>query len=395
METIYLSYSSTSQFRTCPAQWAYKRLDRIEKIEDDREGRDIPVERDFGSWWHALRAVDAAARGTERGSLLYTPDEISLPVNTEGKVPFAEVGTRDLLWQRLLDWWTHLPIWVQDVWVGRLGQDPVQRLVELDARWAEQWSAELDFEDPVAVELRWERELFVERPDDAQGEGGLRYVLVGFIDEVYRDRKRSVLVTRDYKIHRALGRISRVDEMLDSQLSLYAWGAARRLSELGAGRVQATAYDRTRMVAPKIPVLTKAGKLAKSTTDYDVATYREWASKGQEYPGLKKDGSGAGVYEAEQAVIDRLSTPAERANWFTRSLTPLSGHTVRAHLQAALDSARAMSAARERHQTTAGAPRNFGRACSWCDFAPLCQAQLVGGPNGQYDLESMGLRAKA
>ena len=391
METVYLSYSSTKQHRLCPAQWAFQRLDRIEANPDTREGADIPVERDFGSWWHALRAVDAAQRGTAHGSIKYIPDEISLP---EDSMPFEQIKTPERVLDRLATWWYYAAPATRATWAERLGEDPVTRLRELDERWREQWALDLRYERPIAVELGWERELFVEHADDENGHYGLRYVLVGYVDEVFEDTRRGVVVARDHKLHRKLGQISRADEMLDSQLSLYAWGAAQRVSELCGKKLQATAYDRVRMTAPKTPVVTKSGTLSKSTTDYDVATYLRWCAGQPEYPGLKKDGSGAGVYEAEQQVVERLSTPGARAEWFARSLTPLSSHTTRAHLQAALDSARTMSATRERHADTNLAPQNFGAACRWCDYAQLCHAQLVGGPSETYDLESMGLRKR-
>ncbi len=394
VEIVRLSYSSTKQHRLCPAQWAFQRVEKIEKALYGDSGEDIPVERDFGSWWHALRAADAVVRGTAHGSLLRTPDEISLP---EGRVPFSEVSTPEAVLQRMIDWWEHAAPAVRATWTERLGEAPAPRLRSMDENWRGQWASDLQHERPLAVELEWERELYAEEvidPETGLVGGERRYVLVGYVDEVYRDERRGVVVVRDNKVHKSLNRFTRADELLDSQLSFYAWGAQPALTQMGAGRIQATAYDRVRMLAPKTPAVTKAGGLSKSVTDYDLSTYLWWCGTSPEYPGLKKDGSGAGIYQAEQSVIDRLSTPGARAEWFTRTLTPLSAHTVQAHLIAALDSARAMSATRERYQSTGVAGRNFGAACRWCDFAPLCHAHLVGGPEGTYDLEGMGLRKR-
>ena len=394
VEDVRLSYSSTTQHRRCPQQWAFQRLDRIEKAPHFAVGEDIPVELNFGSWWHAMRAADAVQRGIEHGSLLYAPDEISLP---EGRVPFSEVSTPEAVLQRMIDWWEHAAPAVRATWTERLGDAPTLRLRAMDENWHSQWASEIRNEHPVAVELPWERVLYSEEifePDTGMSNGELRYILVGQIDEVYRDAKRGVLVVRDNKAKRSLSKYTQVDVLLDSQLSFYAWGAQPALTQMGAGRIQATAYDRVRMLAPKLPVVTKYGTLSKSVTDYDLATYLWWCGTAPEYPGLKKDGSGAGVYHAEQQVIERLNTPAARGEWFARSLTPMSAHTVRAHLIAALDSARAMSTTRERYQSTGVAGRNFGVTCRWCDLAPLCHAHLVGGPEGTYDLEAMGLRKR-
>jgi hypothetical protein len=384
LKDVHLSYSSLIQHRECPQQWSFKRLSGIEKdtLEDD-----VPVEKDFGTAWHALRAADSAQRGLALGSLKYAPETLSMPGNLT--VPFEQLDTPEKVLAWCEDWWSHQSMTVQETWIERIGQDLPTRLAAVDGRWRAQWALELEYEKPLAVELGWKRPLYTDTS------AGIRYVLVGYIDEVFYDSKRSVVVVRDHKSHKKLGQISRTDEMLDSQLQLYAWGAAPLIEGYGHGKVQATAYDRVRMVAPKTPTLTQAGGLSKAITDFDMDTYHEWCASGVEYPGRKKDGSGAGVYVEESTVMARLSTPAWRAQWFTRSgPIPLSSHTVRAHLEAALDSARVLTASHTRYVETAQASRSFAPHCRWCDYAPLCQAQLIGGARGEYDLQIMGLRRR-
>src|SRR5699024_4410189 len=150
-------------------------------------------------------------------------------------------------------------------------------------------------------------------------------LLVGFVDEIYFDQRRNMIVMRDHKSHRQLAQQTTADDLMDSQLQVYAWGAYEDVVSWGRGSPRAVAYDRVRMVAPKSPEVTMSGTLSKSVTDYDLATYLEWAKgpdgQGVPYPGRKKDGSGAGVYTAEQSVIDRLSQPAASSAWFQRTLT--------------------------------------------------------------------------
>ena len=43
------------------------------------------------------------------------------------------------------------------------------------------------------------------------------------------------------------------DEMMDSQLQVYAWGANDVVKSWGYGGIRATAYDRVKSVAPKPP----------------------------------------------------------------------------------------------------------------------------------------------
>ena len=383
LETVYVSYSGLVEHRTCPQKWAFHRLDSLEQLTSEE---DIPVERDFGSWWHALRAADSIMRGKALGTLKYVPEALSLPT---GPRPVEQVNTPSKVIIALHEWWTHQTLAVQAVWAERLGENPVARLDKMDTLWHHVHKLDLEFEEPVAVELRWERELYVDTSTNT------RYVLVGVTDEIYRDRKRNILVARDHKSHKKLGRITKADELLDSQLQLYVWGLAPTVETWGVGTLQATAYDRVRMSAPSTPTLTKAGTLSKSVTDYDAITYREWAESGQTYAGRKKDGSDGGTYALEDAVLVRLDTPAVWSGWAHRTLTPVSVHAMRAHLMAAAMSAADMSRTRAKYASDGYAPRLFANHCTWCDFSGLCQAQLTGGPRGDYDLAFLRLQKRA
>jgi len=282
---------------------------------------------------------------------------------------------------------------VHEVWIERIGGPLPQRLFELYSAWYEEWSEERACEEPLAVELRWTREL-PKRSGDAREPVSL----VGYIDEVYRDRKRNLVTVRDNKAHKTLASMTAVDDMMDSQLQLYAWGAAPIVRTWNVGPIRATSYDRARMTAPKSPVVTQSGTLSKSVTDYDVHTYAAWAKGpdglGVPYPGRAKDGSGAGMYQLDPVVVDKLSTPVARSIWFQRSRVPLNVNIVRTHLRAAIDSADDLRRSRVRVASVHEAARNLGAGCRYCDYQKLCRAQMIGGPDGEYELIDFGLRRR-
>ena len=382
------SYSSLSLHRRCPQAWHYQTVRQL--VRDDPT--DVKAELEFGNWWHALRAGDSIDRGRRIGSLQWTPRLLST-VDDWPKVPTEESEVALRVLDSALEWWEQLPAEYQQTWVDRMGEPVVPRLQHVDARWRARWKHDLLNEEPLAVEFFWKRVL----PPDPDGDDP-DTLLVGFVDEIYFDQRRNMIVMRDHKSHRQLAQQTTADDLMDSQLQVYAWGAYEDVVSWGRGSPRAVAYDRVRMVAPKSPEVTLSGTLSKSVTDYDLATYLEWAKgpdgQGVPYPGRKKDGSGAGVYTAEQNVIDRLSQPAASSAWFQRTLTPLNTNIVRSHLLAAVDTSLDMISTRRRIEATGEAGRNLHKTCKWCDYVKICRAELVGGMDGEYVLSDYGLKPK-
>jgi hypothetical protein len=225
--------------------------------------------------------------------------------------------------------------------------------------------------------------------------------LIGFIDEIYEDVDRGLVVVRDAKTGKTLATQSAGDDMMDSQLQLYAWGVTPLLQQWGAGPARAVSYDRTRSVRGSMPQLTTMGRLSASTTDWSLETYLEFAAgpdgNGQPWRGRKvankEEYLPGGVYQAEQSVIDRLSTPVAKSVWFQRTMVPLSRHVVTTHLRSAVDSATDIWRTQKRTERTLEAARNMSRDnCRWCDYASICRAQMIGGPEGEYSLDEHGLR---
>ena len=361
------TYSSLTLHRRCPQAWKYRYIDGLR-----RRRSEITPALDFGSWFHAARALDRIAKAV--------PDEIHT-TDTGPSFPLNS-SPADVL-EAAVDYWERLGETAREAWLDWLGQALPDRLEHAYVEWRERWAQDSENEAVLAVEHRWERSV-----------PGTGVVLWGYADEVYQDLKRGIVVVRDCKTSGTLGQVTSMDEMMDSQVQLYAWGLGPTCDEWGVPRPRAVAFDRVRSKAPKTPKLTKAGKLSSSVKDYDLTTYLEWVGDdGIPYEGMKKDGSAAGVYTAEEAEIERLGSPQVVSQWFSRHLTPVSPHLVRSHLQAAADTCSDISLTRKRAAARGEASRNFGKAaCQFCEFADLCRAQMVGGPGGEYAPEEYGLR---
>lgn len=369
------TYSSLTLHRRCPQAWKYRYIDGLR-----RRRSEITPALDFGSWFHAARALDRIAKGRAEGTLKAVPDEIH---TTDTGPSFPPNSSPADVREAAVDYWERLGETAREAWLDWLGQALPDRLEHAYVEWRERWAQDSENEAVLAVEQRWERSV-----------PGTGVVLWGYADEVYQDRKRGIVVVRDCKTSGTLGQVTSLDEMMDSQVQLYAWGLGPLCDEWGVPRPRAVAFDRVRSKAPKTPKLTKAGKLSSSAKDYDLTTYLEWVGDGGiPYEGMKKDGSGAGVYTAEEAEIERLGSPQVVSQWFSRHLTPVSPHLVRSHLQAAADTCSDISLTRKRAAARGEASRNFGKAaCRFCEFADLCRAQMVGGPGGEYAPEEYGLR---
>lgn len=397
MSKNYASYSQINTHRACPQKWQYGAL---RGLEQDRE-QVVKVELEFGNWWHALRAADSIERGRKLGTIQHVPDEIRT-VDGGPKISTAARDTETLV-ESVLGaaerWWDSLPSEAHDEWDKRIGGSLPDRLTYVDEQWHERWDAERQNEQPLAVELKWTRELPWLTDSDTGVVADPDTKMVGFVDEVFYDAQRKIVVVRDHKAHKSLGTQSSADDMMDSQLQVYAWGASTMITEWGFGSVKAVAYDRVRMTAPKSPKVTKSGTLSKAVSDYDLRTYLAFCAgpdgEGEPFPGLKKDGSGAGFYTAEDHVIENLSDPASSTAWFQNTLTPLNRNVVTGHLRASVDTAFEMERTRRRVAESGEAGRNLTSMCKWCPFVELCRAELSGGVGGDYDLAAFGLKYKS
>lgn len=368
------TYSSLTLHRRCPQAWKYRYIDGLRRARSE-----VTPALDFGSWFHAVRALDRITKGVAEGTLKAHPEEIQ---TTDAGPTFPGDASPSDVMAAAVEYWDRLGADAREAWLDWLGQPLPQRLSHAYAEWRALWEEESENESVLAVEQRWEREI-----------PGTGVTLWGYADEVYQDRKRGIVVVRDCKTSGTLGQVTSLDEMMDSQVQLYAWGLSPDCHEWGVPTPRAVAFDRVRSKAPKTPKITKAGKLSSSVKDYDLRTYLEWCADGVPFEGMKKDGSAAGTYTAEEAEIERLTSPQVVSQWLARHLTPVSPYLVRSHLQAAADTCSDISRTRVRADRRGEAPRNFGRpSCQFCEFADLCRAQMVGGAGGEYAPEEYGLR---
>ena len=239
------TYSSLTQHRRCPQAWKYRYIDGLR-----RQRSEITPALDFGSWFHAVRALDRLAKGRAEETLKASPEEIH--TSDTGPIFPADSSPSDVM-AAAVEYWERLGEDAREAWIDWLGQPLPQRLSHAYREWRARWEQDSENEDVLAVEHRWEREI-----------PGTRIMLWGYADEVYRDRKRGIVVVRDCKTSGTLGQVTGLDEMLDSQVQLYAWGLGPDCREWGLPTPRAVAFDRVRSKAPKTPKLTKAGKLSAS-----------------------------------------------------------------------------------------------------------------------------------
>lgn len=396
---IESSYSALNTHRRCPQQWFYKYDLRLEKSQED-----VSPERDFGSWWSVIRAAEAIERGRKFESLKQDPNtQIKLP---DGSKVTLGVLSLDGVFEALNLWWkgektTHVGEvgTALDVWQERLGGEAPELAASLLQRHLDRWADEVKYEHPLGVEVYWQKQLPQPKNDPWQVEYP-QMLLRGYVDEIFWHNERRIYIVRDHKTSKQLDAASSVDDMMDSQLHLYAWGVNDTVREWTGGKsVQAVAYDRARSVAPRPPTLTKSGRLSvykgePSLSSTDLQTYLDWVAGKPEFPGLKKDGSGAGVYELEDKVVEKLKTQGERERWFQRTLRPLNRNLIQTHLRAAVDSSTDAYRTQHRAMETREAQRNLSKMCSWCDYVNLCRAQMVGGAKGSYNLDEYGLTSK-
>lgn len=376
MPQIVVSPTSLGTYRACPKKFEFSSLRRLRPA-----GLTPLITRELGSWWHALRAADAIWRSRKQETPpLYLPDVLS----TGDMGPELSVGPhlqKAHVFAAARTFWDNLPFEQQERWVEKTGAPLPEHLAEMDRRWEAAWGADHENEEVIAVEVQFEVPI---------ADTGV--VLRGRVDEVYRDKRLGLIVVRDHKTNGTIASTESLDDLLDSQLHLYAWGVSVHLGV----NVGAVGYDRARSKPAAQPTVTKAGKLSASVTDYDLDAYLAFTAEPVPFPGLKKDGSGAGFYERDPKVVEKLQTPAERDKWNRRTLDPINPRMIRGHLQEAVATAEGQAEAKRRFDDPARGPipRNLSRnGCKSCDFVMLCLDEMR--TNQRLEPASYGLVGKA
>lgn len=376
MPTIAVSPSSLGTYRACPKKFEFSSLRRLRPA-----GMAPLITRELGSWWHAVRAADAIARSRKQETApLYLPETISTG-DMGPELPVTETTCASDVLLAAQRFWDAMPFEQQERWIEKTGAPLPEHLAEMDRRWEAAWGADHENEEVIAVEVQFEVPI---------ADTGV--VLRGRVDEVYRDKRLGLIVVRDHKSNGTIASTESLDDLLDSQLHLYAWGVSVHLGV----NVGAVGYDRARSKPAAQPAVTKAGKLSASVTDYDVHAYLAFTDEPVPFPGLKKDGSGAGFYERDEKVVEKLQTPGERDKWNRRTLDPVNPRMIRGHLQEAVATAEGQAEAKRRFDDPARGPipRNLSRnGCKGCDFVMLCLDEMR--TNQRLEPASYGLAVKA
>lgn len=433
-EEIIASYSSFALHRKCPQAWMYRH-----ELHLRRPITGPAPELRFGSWWGAVKSADALERGRKHDSLVVPPRTFT-PIDG-GPTFNQEVLTVRDVFEAANDWWKNQDPLSVEVWMEKIGEPLPIRLLKVYKSWRDRWADETQYERPLGVEVFWKRPL--PRPGgDERWETSSDWIrmqdvtifVLGYIDQIYFDTRRGLVVVRDDKTGKDLGSRSALDDMFDSQLQLYPWGVTPYLESLGVEAPKAVAYDRVKSSKPASPRLTATGGLSTVSKNYDLGTYMEWAQtdtrpspeeleKIIEEKGFTDEGnplaemirnlppgrvwgkvgdffvSGAkkgepkfGVYQVDQGVVDRITTPSHMSMFQQRTLVPVSRHLVRSHLRAAVDTANDLWRTRQRVEIAHETARNLSKGnCQWCDYQSLCYGQMIGGPDGDYDLREFGL----
>lgn len=433
-DTPQSSYSALTLHRKCPQAWLYRYGMRLEQAQDETGPYLI-----IGRWWSVLQAAEALERGRAAQSLLFVPRK--LDDKAEGYAFDPQTVVVEDVIAAAHARWKRMKSEAKAEFEAALGGTLPERLENMFSIWDKANPNRFEREHPLGVEVFWKRELPQPENDAAWDLIGDRSAvpamrLIGYIDELYWDTKRGMVVIKDGKAQKDIDRgNSALDDLMDSQLQLYAWGIAPKLKREGLPGPRAISYDRVRSVGPKSPLLTAAGGLSKSVTAYDLDTYVRWASTDgrpgpeevaamEEANGFAEGGlqkvldrmdpgpvwgkvgefyvSGAkkglpkfGTYTIDPKVVENLGGITEVGRWSDRSYDPVNRRMIAAHLRSAVDTALDIFQTQKRAEVVGHAARNLDRrGCSFCDYRDLCRAQLVGGPDGDYDIEAFGLRQK-
>lgn len=320
-----------------------------------------------GSAWHAVMQAQSLNVGQYWGSLLQEmPEQIEV---IDGV--WAEPTINGVV-EALQDWEVKQESQYLDAMREEYGDLLSDRMWDLWIRMNHSGDIEKDFGQPLLVEFEWTRTL----PNGLEA--------TGRADLVYLDPETNQVVVRDWKLNESWPRTpSAIEDLINSQNHFNAWGVAEALRDLSDVKYTPSAveYARARFKKPATPAMTKGTKnspprLAKSTTDFDAYTYREWCRE-QELP-------------VDQAVYDELAT--QRDKWFRFTRKPLLYSVYSQHVISA-----ARQAERAETITTEESIPVYGSHCGFCEFSSLCRADLVGGrqPYDEIVPQDYNLRRRA
>lgn len=140
--------------------------------------------------------------------------------------------------------------------------------------------------------------------------------------------------------------------LLNTQSALYTWA----VMEMGY-KPKGTLWDIVRAKEPSRPVFTQKGEISKKGIDSTPYTVRK---------ALREMGKDPKDY---QDLIDKVSFD----DFFRRYPVRVNHTVVKGIMEDFKSTAREIQ--KHGHKLC---DRNLGKGCSWCDYKPLCQAELMG-----------------
>ena len=140
--------------------------------------------------------------------------------------------------------------------------------------------------------------------------------------------------------------------LLNTQSALYTWA----VMEMGY-KPKGTLWDIVRAKEPSRPVFTQKGEISKKGIDSTPYTVRK---------ALREMGKDPKDY---QDLIDKVSFD----DFFRRYPVRVNHTVVKGIMEDFKSTAKEIQ--KQGHKLC---DRNLGKGCSWCDYKPLCQAELMG-----------------
>lgn len=140
--------------------------------------------------------------------------------------------------------------------------------------------------------------------------------------------------------------------LLNTQSALYTWA----VMEMGY-KPKGTLWDIVRAKEPSRPAFTQKGEISKKGIDSTPYTVRK---------ALREMGKDPKDY---QDLIDKVSFD----DFFRRYPVRVNHTVVKGIMEDFKSTAKEIQ--KQGHQLC---DRNLGKGCSWCDYKPLCQAELMG-----------------
>lgn len=171
----------------------------------------------------------------------------------------------------------------------------------------------------------------------------------GYLDAIVQDEASKIWCkeTKTYKRNPDYDFL-----VMNTQSSLYLWAMA----QLGY-KSQGTLWDIVRSKQPAVPQFTQTGKLSQKGIDSTPYTVTKW---------LLAQGLNPQDYQ------DLLSK-VRPENYFTRSWVRINPVIASGVVEDFKDSSRQILRCGKQYRD-----RNLSKECAWCDYKPLCQAELQG-----------------